>query len=857
MRRRRKHLEVSTFPFLAVLLCAMGALILVLLSMDRKARLAALARGQEQAEKQQAEYDREVARRLREHEGKKWAQQQAWQKKRDALRDRVHTEEEALDQELRRVQARLAQAAHKLRAERDNLDQLGKQFAREKAHLAEQESAVTAARRASQAATTKLAAGDQARARLAAQLLALEQSLKEWTEARQRDGSTYSVIPYRGKRGESRRPVYVECTAAGVLFHPDREALPPHGDLRGALRKRLERQQARLSSLGVKDLRPYIMLLVRPDGLNRYYEIQAAARDLGVEFGYEFVDADWVLQFPDDDADAVALTTSGSPSVDPADPSSAQRGTPGKTRGTPLAGGQAGVSGGDGTTKGPGQASGRGTPGGGVPGQRAGSSTGTGGWGTRPGIMGFAGPPGGVPSGGGLGSSGGRGGAPGAPGLGWSGAGASGVSAGRSGLAGAAGVGTGLPGSGSLGTGSPGGGAIAGLHRPLPFGSEETAGLDSGTPGPAGTTGSGTAPATGGFAGGGAGTGPMPGMGISSPWAGGQPGAVGLAGQQVRAGGQPGSAVGAVPATGGLASAAGPGTGPSSGMGTSSPGMGTSSPGAGGQPGTVALASQQVVAGGQPGSGAVAGQQGQAVAAGQGPAGPPQGGPALPGLRGPAPPGSPEPPGIPTPTLLPTVAGSSAGAVAQTGKPTAPDGQAAGDRPARQPTRRDTPGPYRDGPDVANANPSGVKGLTTARSSQPGGGSESTSFAPPPTPAPRRRPVILRPARLNGDGESFVFVECRRDVVVVYPGHRRVAIDALNHSPTYNPLFQTIRQQVERRQAQAGPGETARVHIRFLIHRDGERTFHLAYPVLEGLAVPKTRYSLQPEDDVSRIVTQY
>jgi len=72
----------------------------------------------------------------------------------------------------------------------------------------------------------------------------------------------------------------------------------------------------------------------------------------------------------------------------------------------------------------------------------------------------------------------------------------------------------------------------------------------------------------------------------------------------------------------------------------------------------------------------------------------------------------------------------------------------------------------------------------------------------------RRRPPTLRAARLSG-GESFVFVECRREVVVVYPGQRRVAIDALNHSPAHNPLFQAVRQQLERRQARANPGEPA------------------------------------------------
>src|SRR5437016_3722328 len=50
MKRRRHKLEVSTFPFLAVLLCAMGSLILLLLVIDRRARAVALAKAARAAE---------------------------------------------------------------------------------------------------------------------------------------------------------------------------------------------------------------------------------------------------------------------------------------------------------------------------------------------------------------------------------------------------------------------------------------------------------------------------------------------------------------------------------------------------------------------------------------------------------------------------------------------------------------------------------------------------------------------------------------------------------------------------------------------------------------------------------------
>src|SRR6516164_6364530 len=46
---RKRHIHVDTFPFLAVLLCAMGSLILLLLVFDRRAKVVARAKAQEHA----------------------------------------------------------------------------------------------------------------------------------------------------------------------------------------------------------------------------------------------------------------------------------------------------------------------------------------------------------------------------------------------------------------------------------------------------------------------------------------------------------------------------------------------------------------------------------------------------------------------------------------------------------------------------------------------------------------------------------------------------------------------------------------------------------------------------------------
>src|SRR5438067_4388286 len=60
MRRRRRHLEVSTFPFLAVLLCTMGSLILLLLVLDRRAKIVALHKAKSDFELVKTENDQRL-----------------------------------------------------------------------------------------------------------------------------------------------------------------------------------------------------------------------------------------------------------------------------------------------------------------------------------------------------------------------------------------------------------------------------------------------------------------------------------------------------------------------------------------------------------------------------------------------------------------------------------------------------------------------------------------------------------------------------------------------------------------------------------------------------------------------------
>src|SRR5712692_4751982 len=68
MRQRRHNLQVSTFPFLAVLLCTMGSLILLLLVIDRRARVVARFKALKAARQVEAKEDPMAAARNAELE---------------------------------------------------------------------------------------------------------------------------------------------------------------------------------------------------------------------------------------------------------------------------------------------------------------------------------------------------------------------------------------------------------------------------------------------------------------------------------------------------------------------------------------------------------------------------------------------------------------------------------------------------------------------------------------------------------------------------------------------------------------------------------------------------------------------
>jgi hypothetical protein len=270
---------VSLFPFLAVLLCTMGALLVVLVAMTRSARDAALRRTVAPEPPPVAEVDTNAEKEIDEV-------------KRFVSRlDQVRNE--AL-QKLREDQQRLSHLEDHMRRLQEQLEKLrigaAELEAMEGEHYDDRAQAEREVERLQQLIAST---------RETIEELKLEQTAKK---------RSYALVPYEGPQGTTRRPIYLECREGEIILQPEgvritRDDLrPPLGagnPLASALRAardymiRLHPEEGQN-----RDTEPYPLIVVRPSGATIYGVAQRAIQSSDFQFGYELVEEDWELKYP-------------------------------------------------------------------------------------------------------------------------------------------------------------------------------------------------------------------------------------------------------------------------------------------------------------------------------------------------------------------------------------------------------------------------------------------------------------------------------------------------------------------------------------------------------------------------------
>lgn len=275
-RRKRRGEEAATalFPFLAVLVCTMGSLILLLVVIARQARIEAerAAAATEAGEVPDIDFELEL--------------------------DLVEWRIDELKRSREKTERELAEARLRLGHIEDHTRRLVGDLERLQAMAAALDRDDESEGRSREVLRADLD-------RLASDLAEAERGLEAAERAAGNRKPSYAVIPYEGQHGTRRRPIYIECRGDAVVIQPDGIPLAasdflgplgPGNPLAAAIRA--AREHMLVNGGLAEDEEPYPLLLVRPDGIVAYYAARAAMDSWSSEYGYELIDSEMEIAYP-------------------------------------------------------------------------------------------------------------------------------------------------------------------------------------------------------------------------------------------------------------------------------------------------------------------------------------------------------------------------------------------------------------------------------------------------------------------------------------------------------------------------------------------------------------------------------
>jgi hypothetical protein len=274
---------ISLFPFIGILLCTMGALLVVLVAVSRSARDSA---------------QREVA--AGRQNAADTASHDAANAKLDAVQHYVSTlgmVQGEGEKRLRNEQLRLRQVEDHIRRLQDKLRSVqsaaNELEALERDHVDDRVQA------------------EKEVARLGRLIADSQKALESLKEQNSKAPRSYSVVPYEGPNGTFRRPLYVECLKDELVLQPEgvritRDDLQPPLGAGNALAAALRSGRDYIVRLHPgegqsRDTEPYPLLLVRAEGLLMFDLARRAIEAGDFELGFELVENDWKLKYPQAD----------------------------------------------------------------------------------------------------------------------------------------------------------------------------------------------------------------------------------------------------------------------------------------------------------------------------------------------------------------------------------------------------------------------------------------------------------------------------------------------------------------------------------------------------------------------------
>jgi hypothetical protein len=324
---RRASNNVSLFPFLAVLVCAMGALILLLLVTTRRIRSNQLAAIEATAVVEEPDETPEplpvlpplaMPEVVEEPDFVPTVVPTEGPRVVSLIPPSVSDETLVPDHRTRDREALRGYDAiltGRLRQLADNDRKLYDAYLRSKDN---REQLVTSDKQLSDksaAISSALTASKEDKQRLDNQLAALKRALEKKLSEPTTAVSKFRIVPFDGLSGTVRRPIMIECVQDRFRFIPENVALTRseledfittfNPLLSGASALSTHWAMKKGSTNGGGD--PYVLLVVRPSGALGFYAAKRMLRRLDVPIGYELLGEEQELDLPVADQEAVRI----------------------------------------------------------------------------------------------------------------------------------------------------------------------------------------------------------------------------------------------------------------------------------------------------------------------------------------------------------------------------------------------------------------------------------------------------------------------------------------------------------------------------------------------------------------------
>tara|TARA_R110002111_G_scaffold168038_1_gene233863 strand:- start:142129 stop:144312 length:2184 start_codon:yes stop_codon:yes gene_type:complete len=317
-RHGQEARSVSLFPFLAVLICAMGALIFLLVVTTRRIRHQAVLQVQKVSVEEivEADFFPPVLFAAEIVEPEETAPIITKVERATVIPEpepqviNLAAEHEA---RLSALSLQKAKKLEDLKLQNLNLIRLKNELNQSAGKLTETRQQIQSLQQKDEELNQKMDQVRQQKSRVAEMLQEELRTLQAKKQSQKTARSKYSVVPYDGQTGTAKRPILIECTDAGLTFIPEGITLTPDDlkEFTPGYNPLLAGTQALFQYWKTKEQQsnqePYVLILVRPSGSVGYYVARKLLNNLNLDSGYELIDADWEIELPQSDPIATQI----------------------------------------------------------------------------------------------------------------------------------------------------------------------------------------------------------------------------------------------------------------------------------------------------------------------------------------------------------------------------------------------------------------------------------------------------------------------------------------------------------------------------------------------------------------------